>query len=600
MVKQTIFYLILFTVFQFPIFINSADNFEANDYELYGPTLAANDQLIIAIQNRTGLSFSAVSNYTSTSAVYCSLTCNSTAGSDLYATMIAIGRNGAVSLSSSIFVFIAYSMSNGTTYLYVASIDFFRCYLNIVNETIVSNTTYPSYSVLGVTYDSTMAYYLSDSNIFMQSLISPYNASNLTSIRYPSRYETIPVAIDLQDTWGILGAFTQQSSSSVFTPIIYLINLVNCSFVLNSSCITFPRSSSLSYSASWQSLQAPPSNVISNNYNSLYVMTISTNDNNNVLIGVQSINTVFRYTASSTSLSLIGSRSLGTAPSIGFGKGVGWLDNTTAAILFNNFTVNYIQWRSSVMQLYPINSSSSLSNSISPYSSFPNSRQQLCSQLNGRLIGMLANPRSGSLIYMDYYGNVQVILTSPIGYYTYTEGYMGQTNNIYISPILPCSSGTIKNIIASGKDLFRYCVLCSEGSFYSSTGSGQTNNCSLCNTATQFCPWGAVTALPISVLDTISQTQVYPESPENDIFEDILLTNMFNADFASNCLTKQPLFFAMIIVGIGCLVLVVMGILKLTRKCKKQRRMIKKIFRQTDLIGEGEVRNLNKKYLILY
>jgi hypothetical protein len=58
---------------------------------------------------------------------------------------------------------------------------------------------------------------------------------------------------------------------------------------------------------------------------------------------------------------------------------------------------------------------------------------------------------------------------------------------------------------------------------------------------------------------------------------------------------KQPLFFASIIIGAGCLILLSVGILKLTGKCKKQRRMIKSIFKQTDLIGEGEVRHKKKK-----
>jgi hypothetical protein len=117
-----------------------------------------------------------------------------------------------------------------------------------------------------------------------------------------------------------------------------------------------------------------------------------------------------------------------------------------------------------------------------------------------------------------------------------------------------------------------------------------SNRCTPCNTTTDFCPWGSVAALPISVLYTQSQTQVYPESPENDVFEDILLINMFTGNFPTYCLSKQPLFYALIIIGIGCLVLLFMGILKLTGKCKRQRRMIKRIFKQTDLIGEGEVR----------
>jgi hypothetical protein len=210
---------------------------------------------------------------------------------------------------------------------------------------------------------------------------------------------------------------------------------------------------------------------------------------------------------------------------------------------------------------------------------------------------MLALPGSGSLIYMDYVGTVHVLRPSNAGYFVYTTAGLGEGNcTIYIAPTLQCSSGTIKNLSASGKDLFRYCLLCPEGSFYIfSNRSNASNQCSSCNTTTQFCPWGSVAALPISVLDIQSQAQVYPESPENDAFEDILLINMFNIDFPTNCLAKQPFFLALVIMGIGCLLLLLMGILKLTRKCKKQRRTIKSIFKQTDLIGEGEVRIPNNQ-----
>jgi hypothetical protein len=589
MMKQVIFYLILFIFFHFPLFINSSD-FDSNDYQAYGPTLAANDQFILAIQNRTGISFSAVLNYAATSPSYCSVTYVPPNGAELFVTMIAVGRNGLTSNNK--FAFIAYSSNTVQTYLYIASIDFSPCQLTIINGTIIFNTTYPNYSVLGVNSDGTMAIYLSNQNIYIQNLNS-YMTSNWSSIQInPSSTILVPVAIDLEDNWGVLAVYTQQSSSSSgFIPTLYVINFLNCFTYLNSSCVTFPEVWEMSYSAYWQYQQAPPNNVVNINYNSLYDMSVSINNNNGVLLGVQSVNTVFRFTATSTSLNYISSRFRSTIPSIGFGKGVGWLDNTTAAILLNNFTIDYIQWRSSNIELYPITSSNSLSNTISAYASFPNSRQQLWSGLTSQLINMLAIPGSGSLIYMDYNGNVQVILPSGAGYYTYTSNGIGEGNDtIYIAPKLQCSSGTIKNLSASGKDLFRYCLLCPEGSFYSANGSNKTNQCTTCNPATQFCSWGAVAALPISVLDTISQAQVYPETPENDQFEDILLINMFSVDFSTNCLTKQPLFFAIIIISIGAILLLLMGILKLTRKCKKQRRMIKSIFKQTDLIGEGEVR----------
>lgn len=591
--NNVIFFLVCLTVFHFSVVINQSEDFDSDDYQLYGPTLAANDQFIIAIQNRTGITFSAIFDY-STSPKYCSVTYTPTNGLGLYATMIAIGRNALASLFNTNFVFIGYSTNNYTTHFYIASINFPSCQVNILDETVIFNTTYPSYSVLGVNSNGTIAFYLSDTNIYMQSLISPYTSSKWSSIIInPTTTVLIPVAFDLSSTWGVLGCYMRQSSSSssTFRPTLYLVNFESCLIYKNASCFIFSSVWQMTYVANWQPVEAPATSAASYSYNSLYDMSISINDNNsNVLLGVQSVNTVFRFTASSTLLTFIGSRYLGTIPSIGYGKGVGWLDNTTAAILVNNFTIDYIQWRSSVIELYPITTSNSLSNTISPYASYPNSRQQLWSQLNPQLIDMHATPGSGALIYMDYVGQVHVILPSSSGYYVYTRDGIGEVNNtIYIAPTVRCTSGTIKNQTASGKDLFRYCLLCPEGSFYSANLSNTTNQCIPCNTTVYFCPWGAVTALPISALDIISQAQVYPQSPENDVFEDLLLINMLNLNFSSDCLTKQPLFFALIIIGVGCLILLFMGILKLTGKCKKQRRIIKNIFKQTDLIGEGEL-----------
>jgi hypothetical protein len=574
--------------------IKATGGFYPSDYELYGPTLAANDQMIVAIQNRTGVTFSGVFNYLGSSPQFCSVSYTPMNYSEPFATMLAVGRNGLAPNNNGQFVFIVYSIANLTTYLYIASINFTLCQLTILNETNMFNTSYPQYSVLGVNANGTLAIYLSDQDIFIQSLIPPYDASEWLPIQIsPTTLQLLPVGMDLKDTWGILGTYMRQSTSSAaFKPYAYLISFTNCFTSLNSSCFKFQRSSLMNYYASWQTQLAPPSNAATNGYNSFYAMSVSISDLNSVLIGVQSMNSVFSFSASSTSLTARGYRFLNSVPSVGFGKAVGWLDSTSGAILLNNFTIDYVQWRSSNIQLYSLTTTNLLSNTLSVYASFPSASQQLWSQLNNRLINMIANPDSGSLIFMDYVGQVQVIRPSSAGYFVYVQNGFGAVNNtIYIAPTVRCPSGTIKNITAHGKDIFRYCVLCPEGSYYSLNNSNnQSNQCTPCNATTDYCPWGSVTALPISVLSTQSQTQVYPESPENDDFEDILLINMFNFDFPTYCLAKQPLFYAIVIIGIGCLVLLFMGILKLTGKCKKQRRLIKRIFKQTDLIGEGEVR----------
>ena len=592
--RRSLFYLSIFILLQFPILIKSLENFYVDDYELYGPTLAANDQFIVAIQNRTAISFSTVLDYATSSPSFCAVTYTPLNDSEWFATMLAVPRNNTGSTNGSLFVFVVHSTSNLTTYLCTVSVQFSPCQLDVLIETMMFNGSYPFYGVLGVNGNGSMAFFLANQKIFIQSLSPPYTTSNWASI-WPLAPILLPVAIDLQDEWGVLGTYMRPvASPSKFRPYAYVVRFTDCFNITNPSCFIFQSPTLMNYYSNWQVQFAPPNSATTNSYNSLYQMSVSINDDNEVLIGVQSMNSVFRFRASSTSLTTIGYRFVSKVPSIGFGKGVGWLDSTTGAILMNNFTLDYIQWRSSNIELYPLTTANSFSSAIPPYASFPNVHQQRWSGLNIRFISILANPRSGSLIFMDYVGIIYVIRPSAKGYFVYTRNGIGERNNtIYIAPRLRCPSGTVKNISAEGKDLLRSCSLCSEGTYYSMNRSNGTNRCTPCDPEIHFCPWGAVAPLSLNVLDIKSQAEVYPESPETDSFEDLLLLTMFNMDFSANCLIKQPLFYAISIIGAGCLVLLLMGVLKLTHKCKKQRRTVKSMFKQTDLIGEGEVRNSN-------
>lgn len=594
MLKRRLGFLIGFIWICCPILINSVEDFIATDFETLGPIIAANDKLIVSVQDRTAITFSAVYNYLSSSPQYCTLSYPVANNTELYVTMIAMAKTV---LSNNRFVFVVHSILDQKTYMYIASITFSPCNLTIIRSTYMFNTTYPPYSVLQVNSIGTLVIYLDDTNAFVQELTSYTWSPWAPFIRSSSIYFLIPAALELEDTWGVLAFFYRQNvASSKYRPAIYYMNITNCFASPNATCFTFPNSyTTLTYEASWQAQVAPPNDALNNNYYALYSMALSINGNNRLLIGAQFMNTVFQYTISSTYFSSVNRRCPGTIVTTGFGKAVGWLDNTTIAVLANNFTIDYIQWRSSKIEVYPIVSSSGFSNTISPYASYPNNRQQIWSGLDGRLINMLAVSGSGCLIYMDYYSKVHVIRPSEASFYVNTEDGLTSTNNtIAIAPNIRCSSGTIKDIAAYGKDIFRYCFLCPEGTFYAGNSSSLTTVCTVCNTTMYFCPWGAVTALPLSVLNIYSQAQVYPQSPESDSFEDILLVNMFSTDFSSNCLINTPLLYAMIIMGAGCAFLLFMGILKLTKKCRKPRRMMKKIFKQTDLIGEGEV-----KYLLL-
>ena len=78
----------------------------------------------------------------------------------------------------------------------------------------------------------------------------------------------------------------------------------------------------------------------------------------------------------------------------------------------------------------------------------------------------------------------------------------------------------------------------------------------------------------------------YPSKNDQTNFNDILLTNMFSI---GHCVVNSPLFWTLIAILIIGVFLLFIGILKFFPSSDKYRLLIKKIFRQIDLIGEGEL-----------
>jgi hypothetical protein len=326
-------------------------------------------------------------------------------------------------------------------------------------------------------------------------------------------------------------------------------------------------------------------------FNPMYGLSLSINNQGDILFGVQSMNTVFHLyvdPANPASFIFKGSRIYSTTiPSIGFGKNVGWLDNTTAVILANNVSLDYTFWYSSQIEIYDLSNGNELSDTQQPYSSFPTAQQSMYSMLTGRILLMTAS-YAGSVIFMDSNGQVYIILPSSSGYYTQTN--VGNTlgPGIYFSSSALCSDGTFSNGFTGGKYLFDTCQPCPQGTFRS-TATNITGGCVPCNTALYFCPFGAVAEVPLSYIDQISQAVAFPQSPDLTGFEDILLLNMFNTNFQTNCLVTTPFFWTLIMLGVAAIILITMAIIRLSGKCENFRTKIESIFRHLDIIKGGQV-----------
>ncbi|CAF1135950.1 unnamed protein product [Rotaria sordida] len=62
-----------------------------------------------------------------------------------------------------------------------------------------------------------------------------------------------------------------------------------------------------------------------------------------------------------------------------------------------------------------------------------------------------------------------------------------------------------------------------------------------------------------TLLTSISQAYAYPRSPEMDVFEDILLNNMFSLGSTDHCLVVSPIFWTLILLAIFLILLLVMA-----------------------------------------
>ena len=594
-------YQLVLTLICCPSLLIDAFDFDPTNFQLSGRAMAANNRFVIAIQNRSIVSFSAVKNYTTTSPKFCSLEYNATNVTDLYPMMVAVPREVTNSNDPDSFVFVGYSRINATIYLVLNTIDFRTCELDSSEPLNVSKTDYPKYSTLGIDPNGGWVFYFWEDNVHVERFDLTGPRQNVVFGNITRDVFFYPVAVDFRGTSGILAGYPgiggSRPEDTILRPVVYQFTYVSCP---STSC--FQKTQQWAVPRNIKTYAAIPSVALflEKDYKPLYDISVSISDTNVVLVGIQALNTVFRLNGAQISSGPIDSRTMSSGVSVGFGKSVGWLDATTAVVLFNAWEKLYRGWRSSRIDLYTLNSSVSLSNRQPAYAYFPNTLRKLWSTLKPQIIELICVPSTGSLIIMDVNGLVQIIRPSLIGQYPQTSSGTGTKNTtIYYAPTPACPAGMYKGNASIGKDLFLACDLCSSGT-YRAASSANASRCTACNSTTRFCPTGATNDFSPDALYSEIQIQAYPESPDNDVLEDIMLTNIFDISFPQHCLLKQPLFWGLIIIGIGVAIMILMAVLKLTKRFPRLRETLRNVFQQTDLIGEGEVMETSIPSLSLY
>ncbi|CAF4168720.1 unnamed protein product, partial [Adineta steineri] len=320
----------------------------------------------------------------------------------------------------------------------------------------------------------------------------------------------LPFAVDYDGSLGIIAGFLDNGRNSRvrYRAVIIL-------FSISASTAIATPISSWNYSASLASWQAGLTNVGADQYAAKFDMSVSINPiTTQVLVGIQSINTVFLFSYTTTTLTSISSMSPGQA--IGFGKGVAWLSYTlnSFAILVNVYSTNYV-WSSSKIYIY----GSTLTNTSTPVSIFPNIQQPLYSYMSSIFLNIITTP--DNLILLDDQGGLFVILPAPIGYYSSTVGPSQQIVPAFSSQ-LPCIPGTYKNTTSIGR-----CIPCSAGT--KNDGTNRTIATCINCAANTFCPFGSTCdSISNDMLSNVIQAVAYPSSPSISGIDDILFFTLFS------------------------------------------------------------------------
>ncbi|CAF3936938.1 unnamed protein product, partial [Rotaria sordida] len=189
------------------------------------------------------------------------------------------------------------------------------------------------------------------------------------------------------------------------------------------------------------------------------------------------------------------------------------------------------------------------------------------------------------LVLLAAQGGLFVILSASSGNYSSTIGPTVEAVPAFSSQ-LPCMPGTYKNVTG-----IRRCLLCPTGT--KNDGINLTiTTCVNCATNT-FCPLGSVSdSISNDQLSNTIQSVGYPKSPDITGLDDILFFTLFSIGPSARCVALSPIFWTLIVAAIITLIISVMLMIKYCIKNPKavySYKLFEKIFKQTDIIREGEM-----------
>ncbi|CAF1921911.1 unnamed protein product [Rotaria magnacalcarata] len=583
-------FLVLFLVLN-KYTVHGDFNPDTSKYDAYGVKIAVNDMLLVEAQNAAStflVQFSPY-NYT-TSTLQCTIDFDDTThyvytvgvgfyqNTSVYPYFYFAGEmpNGWATSDSSghngTFIGIWTNQDPNNIQFYVNSQQSISCdYFQVENLQFISTYGHQEFFVVAIEPFGQYAIGMTTDFIF---IYYPFSSSNITLKQstpvWPNNATFYSFAADATGAFTVVAGLVKNSAQSQVraTPTVYVLRNSNLSIV-----------ASWSYSVTSNTWQSYLTYSNSDSWSSKYTMSVKINsaDSARVLVGMPFINTVFLFVVSNNGSSISLASSGSNCQYVGYGKSVAWLTSSQAAVLVSTYSLDYSTWYSSNIYLYTSLTTTTIPSSYSAL--IPNIQQQLPSTISSQLIQAVSTPES--LAVLDVNGNILLILATPAGTYAATDSssLSGTASIPAVSSSTACIAGTYKS--SSG---IHPCSLCPSGT--RNPGGGPCTSCINCS-SNSFCPWGAVFEVNETYITSQSQAYAYPHSPELTAYEDIVLSNSFAIGSTSHCIVTSPLFWALIIAGLGVIIIIVMNTLHFflhPQKSDKWRKTIKKIFRQTDLI----------------
>jgi hypothetical protein len=523
------------------------------DYDLYGIKIAMNDHFTIIADNLDLAWW--IFPVSSDSVSYCSISYNKTTCDFVYSVIVPVSN-----ISS--FVYNCIDLQGQNVVGFFVSNDTCTFYLN--NEQSVSNYSTQDNYVIDVDGQNTGVYGFADDFMFYYELDSTFQLTV-----WPNTLNISPRAVDIGSNvdYAVLVGYCQSTVSIAFECAFVV--LLNRSLSCPNRTNVFHITGAVNYSFSDPRITHHI--IQSRDYSPQGVMSVSIAwRTRRVLIGIQSLNLVLLYSFDDPQ-HLIGSHQNGIGL-IGFGKSVAWLDDRgeKAVILANSYSYSTYQWISSLVHVYDIQLDG-FSDNTQPVLIYPNGQQLLFPLISPTWLRLVSSA-SGHVSIFDYLGNPAIIVSTPAGAYPDTNC------TFYRSSTVPCIRGTHRNY--TGIEL---CFPCPNGTY--------SSNCSPCTSKDSFCPYGAVEEISYSTFESIEQDQDYPESPENTVFDDLLMQNMFSFNTKSiHCILVSPFTWIFLLTAIGMIVAIIMIIRDVFYPGTHAiRDRVKQILRRMDIIGEGEV-----------